>query len=265
MADKNDKVSLDHVIILLPYDYLDNPPDWITKNFTVSPGGQHADGKTENRLVLFKDGTYMELIAFVNDDPEKRRGHWWDKPYGVIDFALGTSNFDYKGLIKRLESTDTSISYDEPKAGGRRKPDGTELKWEVTFPTGAGRGSVPFWCVDVTPRERRVPISEANTTHPSGALGMAGMLLELRSEHLDRLSTATSAILDSPHQKNNQYETTSPNEVPKLSQPTIRLQERNSESDKDLALTLILQTEDHKPRDSIRQSIDNGVISISFE
>lgn len=45
--------------------------------FTISPGGRHADNRTENRLVIFADGSYLELIAFINDDPEKREGHWW--------------------------------------------------------------------------------------------------------------------------------------------------------------------------------------------
>ena len=62
MAEKKDKASLDHVVLLLPYDYLGNPPEWIAKNFTVSAGGKHADGKTENRLVLFRDGTYVRFL-----------------------------------------------------------------------------------------------------------------------------------------------------------------------------------------------------------
>ena len=124
---------------------------------------------------------------------------------------------------------------------------------------------MPFWCTDITPRERRVPITEANTTHPSAALGMAGMLLEVKKESLDRLSTATAAILNIQKQKNNRYDTHLPNEVAKLKQPTIRLQDASPASDKDLALTLILQTADHSPRDAIRQSIDDGIVSIDFE
>lgn len=88
---------LDHVVLLLPYAQLQDLPAWVTNNFTVSEGGKsailattphifwahkrflgkHADGKTENKLILFRDGSYLELIAFVNDDPEKRKGHWW--------------------------------------------------------------------------------------------------------------------------------------------------------------------------------------------
>lgn len=58
----------------------------------IQPGGKHADGRTENRLVVFRDGTYLELIAFIDDAPEKRRGHWWDRAFGVVDYALTTTN-----------------------------------------------------------------------------------------------------------------------------------------------------------------------------
>ena len=39
-----DIAQLDHVVILLPYDYLSNPPNWLTDNFTISPGGTYSDG-----------------------------------------------------------------------------------------------------------------------------------------------------------------------------------------------------------------------------
>lgn len=70
------QLSLDHIIVLVPYATLRSPPAWITENFTLAPGGRHADGKTENRLICFQDGSYLELIAFVGDDPKLREGHW---------------------------------------------------------------------------------------------------------------------------------------------------------------------------------------------
>lgn len=116
------KAQLDHVVLLLPYKDITQPPEWLTQHFTISPGGRHADGKTENRLVLFADGTYLELIAFVDDDPEKRRGHWWDRPFGVIDFALTTPDQEFgelSGITERLSHSGTQISYAAPKEGGK--------------------------------------------------------------------------------------------------------------------------------------------------
>ena len=258
--------SLDHVVLLLPYADIVNPPEWITSRFTVSGGGRHSDNKTENKLVLFRDGTYLELIAFIDDDPENRRGHYWDKPYGVVDYALTSSQtIDYEGLQGRLEDSSTGISYAKPKAGGRTTPDGQELEWEVTFPGGVGRGNVPFFCTDVTPRERRVPFKEANTTHPSGVFGMAGMLLEVQKESLERLSTATSAILDIGKRASNRYEVGVPVEVKEFKEPSIRLQEALADQPRDLVLTFILQSLKHNPRDAVRRKIGDGIVSISFE
>jgi hypothetical protein len=66
---------LDHIIILVSYQELQSLPAWIPKNFTVTPGGRHADGKTENKLICFEDGSYIEFIAFINNDPKMREGH----------------------------------------------------------------------------------------------------------------------------------------------------------------------------------------------
>jgi hypothetical protein len=40
-------IQLDHIVILLPYTDIVNPPSWITDCFTISPGGRHGDNKTE--------------------------------------------------------------------------------------------------------------------------------------------------------------------------------------------------------------------------
>ena len=43
--------------------------------FAVTSGGEHADGLTCNALIPFKDGSYLELVAFV--DPEDSRDNVW--------------------------------------------------------------------------------------------------------------------------------------------------------------------------------------------
>ncbi|KXT11565.1 hypothetical protein AC579_10337 [Pseudocercospora musae] len=257
--------KLDHVILLLPYKDIVDPPAWVTDNFTVSPGGRHADNKTENKLVLFKDGTYLELIAFINDDPEKRKGHWWDKAYGVVDFALTTEDEEFGelgGIKDRLSRTDTGISYTNPKAGGRERPDGVELQWRVTFPTGTDRGSLPFWCHDVTPRHRRVPLSDAATSHPSGTLGMSGVVLAEAEQSL--ISRATAAILDHEVNKDGRYEVDVVHPVSNARKPSIRINTAGSPSKRNLALSLVLQTPNDVP-DIHHHTIDGGEISVVFE
>lgn len=257
--------ELDHVVLLIPYDTLTNPPPWITDNFTLSPGGRHGDNKTENRLVIFQDGTYLELIAFINDDPEKRKGHWWDKPYGVVDFALtSSSSLDHEGLQQRLEKSGTGVTYAEPKSGGR-VTNGNEIKWKVTFPQSVPRGNVPFFCEDVTKRELRVPVSKESTNHPSKALGMAGITLEIKGDSFKNLSAANAAVLDESEDDSGRYRLGAPNKIEKLMPPTLKLQEAAKDSDRDLELTLTLQTSESSPRSSIREKIGDGVVRIEFE
>lgn len=181
------QAQLDHVIILVPYDYLADPPSWLTDNFTISPGGVHADGKTENRLILFSDGVYIELIAFTPGTSQAgRESHGWGrKPYGIVDYAFTLPSEDLDATFESLRQkwhdagvTEKLIAA-EPVAGGRTRPDGEVLKWKVATVGQEERGVANFWCFDVTPRDLRVPLSKQGTTHPSGSTGIADVQLDV--------------------------------------------------------------------------------------
>lgn len=139
----------------------------------VLPGGEHADGLTSNALVVLSDGVYLELIAFTHDVAyyasdsapdsaallQKRKDHWWArKSPGWIDWAnLGYDQDLADHINSRAKIDGVEVSYQQPIEGGRTKPDGDVLRWRVTFPAlELGRGGVPFFCEDLTPRERRV-------------------------------------------------------------------------------------------------------------
>lgn len=201
-------LSLDHIIVLIPYSSLQDLPKWITDSFTLSPGGRHADCKTENKLICFRDGSYIELISFVNDDPKNREGHWWGgKKFGIIDFAFtdstGDATIQYSELTKRLEElkakdSSVTVDYAEPVAGGRKRPDGVDVKWKVTFPDltpGYQRGELPFFCHDDTPRSVRVPVEEKNVSHPSGAYGIKELNIYLADSKFSTLVKGYPAIL----------------------------------------------------------------------
>ncbi|KJX97387.1 glyoxalase bleomycin resistance protein dioxygenase superfamily [Zymoseptoria brevis] len=259
--------QLDHVVLLLPYADILNPPTWLTKDFTISPGGRHADNKTENKLILFSDGTYLELIAFIDDAPSNRKNHWWDKPYGVVDYALTTVDGDFltlDSIRERLAQTGTSISYQDPIEGGRIKPDGTELKWKVTFPTSTERGSVPFWCHDVTPRERRVPVSQESTTHPSGVVGMAGLQVSVKGgEEVEKLRKATAAIVDvgTPRGEGS-FELGRPIGV-QGKKPSVRIVQAEEQQKGEVKLSLVLQGPKHV--DDVKREVEGGLVEILFE
>jgi hypothetical protein len=67
-------VGLDHLMILVEevegiiagYEEL---------GFRVTPGGEHADSLTHNALVPLVDGTYLELVAFM--DPVVEQDNVW--------------------------------------------------------------------------------------------------------------------------------------------------------------------------------------------
>jgi hypothetical protein len=72
---------------------------------------------------------------------------------GWIDWAL----LDLQPAEKPVEEAVKGGVYVEGREGGRVRPGGHELRWRVTFPNVEhGRGGVPFFCKDLTPREQRV-------------------------------------------------------------------------------------------------------------
>lgn len=197
---------LDHIVILVPHDTLINLPSWITDAFTVITGGKHADGVSENKLILFADGVYLELMAFVPGQEEGRKTHAWGQHVEghIVEWAntLSGSEDELKPTLHRIDAAKTGIQYTALKPGGRFRPDGAELKWAVsaayleesgsTKLGGFVGGELPFWCLDRTPRELRVPYSvEKNVKHPSGALGVAGVHVSVRSAELFRVLKAT--------------------------------------------------------------------------
>ena len=199
---------LDHVVILVPHEILTNLPHWLTDAFTVLEGGRHADGVTENKLILLEDGVYFELIAFVPGKEEERKSHRWGarRSGHIIDWANTLHSEDDLEVIRdRVKTASTGIQYSSPIPGGRIKPDGTELKWIISSPhldkpagvDGLVGGEAPFWCLDRTPRENRVPFHIGhNVKHPSGALGVQQVSIFVREQALFQLLKATYDALN---------------------------------------------------------------------
>ncbi|NUY04499.1 VOC family protein [Paraburkholderia sp. JPY432] len=162
-------LSLDHIVIRVQ-DLEQTIADFTTLGFTVQRGGTHADGATHNALIGFADGSYVELIAFLREAPEHR---WWDASHGIgdgfVDFAL---------LPQSVASTiaaarERGLSYDGPFAGGRVRPDGERLEWQIGKPSSA---DLPFLCGDLTPRRLRVAEGDVRH-HANGARGVGNITL----------------------------------------------------------------------------------------
>jgi hypothetical protein len=114
-------------------------------DFAAISGRRHGGEKNENKLICYRDRTYIELITLINDDPRNRLGHWWDKDYGIFDFSFAHSDGEptshFLELEKRLKGLEwekgaMEVEYQPPQAGAWIRPEGQEIKWQVTFPEG---------------------------------------------------------------------------------------------------------------------------------
>jgi hypothetical protein len=168
------KLRFDHAVIAVPY--LDEAiRDYQSLGFTVISGGVHGNRATHNALIVFRDGTYLELLAPTGEPPVP----------GVLDFSPmlwreGLTGFalrsdDLKEVVARLRLV--SIYLGPISAGARRSPGGTSIEWKLAL---VNDGFAPFLIQDVTPRARRVPGHAAVVTHANGATGMPGLVIAAR-------------------------------------------------------------------------------------
>jgi catechol 2,3-dioxygenase-like lactoylglutathione lyase family enzyme len=160
--------GIDHIVILVS-DLAAASADYTALGFTVLPGGEHTGGATHNALVIFADDTYLELIAFKRSEPGHR---WWRHSAageGLVDYALLPSAAEADIAAARARG----VAYEGPADGGRLRPDGQQVAWQLGMPPTA---DLPFLCGDVTPRELRVPRG-AMRQHPNGVTGIAGLTI----------------------------------------------------------------------------------------
>jgi catechol 2,3-dioxygenase-like lactoylglutathione lyase family enzyme len=175
----------DHLVIRV-HDLKQTIADFAELGFTVQRGGTHADGVTHNALIGFADGSYLELIAFLKDSREHR---WWDEGRrigeGFVDFALLPES-----VAHTVETAYArGVYYDGPIPGGRIRPDGTQLGWQIGRPLTR---DLPFLCGDLTPRFLRVAEGEVRK-HRNGATGLAAVNIAV--SNLEKSVTRYRALL----------------------------------------------------------------------
>ncbi|MGC4189662.1 MAG: VOC family protein [Thermomicrobiales bacterium] len=163
--------QIDHLVILVPS--LETAiPDAITVGFTVVPGGRHASGGTENALIAFADGSYIELIAFI--DPTQPSTNPW---YGRV--AIGGGFVDYAILSDDVNADVTraraqGVTIEDTWAMGRDRLDGQRVEAVLAMPRHDG---LPFVIQDLTPRSLRVPHDPAEIAHANGAAAISGVTI----------------------------------------------------------------------------------------
>ncbi|KAH8430779.1 VOC family protein [Aspergillus melleus] len=215
--------TLDHIVILVSHKTLLGLSDSLHRLFTVAPGGNHADGLTSNKLVLLKDGVYIEFIAFFDHvDPERRKQHRWGNlnENTIIDWAFTfPPRDDFDAIKQRVLDTKTGYHYQEPEAWGRKRNDGTMLEWRLSAPVDSQdhpvQGLIPFWVLDKTPRELRVPFEAQPelTDHPCRAIGVSSLSVAVPHGRTSNLKKVYEAIYDLPARNQWPYEVPSDKKV----------------------------------------------------
>lgn len=162
-------LTLDHLVVLVR-DLEQTIADYTVLGFTVQRGGTHADGATHNALIGFADGSYVELIAFLKAAP----AHRWAAAHqsgaeGFVDYALLPASVGEVVASAREHGVD----YQGPFDGGRVRPDGEQLVWQIGTPPSP---DLPFLCGDITPRALRVREGEVRE-HANGVRGVASVTL----------------------------------------------------------------------------------------
>jgi catechol 2,3-dioxygenase-like lactoylglutathione lyase family enzyme len=164
--------SLDHVVIAVG-DLDQAISDYASLGFTVLRGGEHPGRGSVNALIVFEDGSYIELIAFRRSVEGFR---WWEllrqAGPGFVDYALLPENMETDLPLARSRG----LVMGGMEEGSRLTPEGTCVEWKTArSPTS----DVPFLCGDVTPRALRVPEGEARR-HPNRITGVSAVTIAVR-------------------------------------------------------------------------------------
>lgn len=180
------KLTIDHLTLAAhrlellseAFDRLNLHPDY---------GGPHENGVTHMSLIGFADGSYVELFA--------------PREAGAVspiwnDFAIGDAgpsawcvwSADATTEADRLRARGVPVR--GPFERGRRKPDGTQIRWQLAFPGEASPGAFhPFIIEDLTPKSLRVSASASAAA--AGLLGIEAVILAVAE-----LERAVAALRD---------------------------------------------------------------------
>jgi hypothetical protein len=179
-------LQLDHVVILVK-DLEEAIKQYQKEGFKVSKGGRHDNGITENALIHFKDGTFLELLALrkrwkthfikllfqigyfkINSQSprfgfqQRFVGKALYSLEGIMDFCLlaTTGEQDFLAIKQRNINT-THLTPMQ-----RLKPDGQLLRWKIFAPFSS---YLPFV---MTPYEPPFSPLPANLEHSNGIQGI---------------------------------------------------------------------------------------------
>jgi hypothetical protein len=150
----------------------------------ATPGGQHPGLGTRNALIALGPDSYIEIVAPDPEQPTPSTPRW----FGIDDLthsklvtwaAKGTHLEELRATAAR-----SGIPVGAVARGGRRRPDGVELAWQLTDPRASiADGIVPFF------------IDWGASRHPATSAAKGAALISLRAEHPDALDVRRMLLL----------------------------------------------------------------------
>lgn len=186
--------QFDHAVIVVP-SLEPAVRSFERLGFHVMKGGR--TGPVHNALILFGDGTYLELttnrfsafrplfrglhavgltrrVAAKRDDMLQRFLPFIGAPAGPIDWCIRVD--DLRTTVAALRATGLEMIDEMPFE--RKLPDGEVSRWLLAGPRDA---RLPFFIKDLTPVEIRVP-SQQHSDHPNGVRGIRRIVVPQTSK-----------------------------------------------------------------------------------
>ncbi len=182
-TEKN--MLLEHVIIHVD-DLTQSIKDYESLGFTVTYGGQHGGGFSHNALIHFKDGSFLELVAFqkipvlktllnlgvldlyLKDTIKHVKYRFVETvnyPEGFIDSALLSNEIN----VHTLNANRLGLITTQAMPMSRNKPNGELIKWKIMSPLLDG---LPFVRSPYIPAQ---VIRKNQTIHKNGVTGVASI------------------------------------------------------------------------------------------
>ena len=177
-------LRFDHAVIAVN-DLQQAISDYRELGFNPVYGGEHVGGQTHNALIVFQDGTYLELLAPTSPalldslDPNDRGSFLFllKEGEGLVGYALGSN--DLEADVAAMQTRKVAVTL--RPATGRARPDGQQLQWRSAMLDNGFMN--PFFIQDITPRTLRVPDDPAVTTQPNEVTGIARIIVAAQPLH----------------------------------------------------------------------------------
>jgi catechol 2,3-dioxygenase-like lactoylglutathione lyase family enzyme len=160
---------IDHVMICVP-DLAKGIEAYTRLGFTVYPGGSHTGRPTHN-AIAFHDEDYLEILSIRDrsavepGSPDASLARYLDEGGGFRIVSLQSDDLAADVAAMRQRGVDVG----EIRDGGRRTPEGQELRWRAAF-LGPQDALPIFFIQHLTPLAERKAQAVKMGSHPNGVM-----------------------------------------------------------------------------------------------